>query len=128
MRRWSAASQNKMESAKLSVWDYVVFAIMLALSSAIGIYHGCKRKQQTTREYLTAGGSMHWFPISVSLLASFVSAVGLLGLSSEIYTFGVQHILTMLAVTVMLLLSAWIYAPIFYRTKVTSANEVCFQW
>ncbi len=115
-----------MEPVKLSVWDYVIFAIMIALSSAIGIYHGCKRKQQTTREYLTAGGSMHWFPISVSLHASFVSAVSLLGLAAEIYTFGIQRCLTVLAFTLMLLLSAWIYAPIFYRNKVTSANEVCY--
>eukprot|EP00794_Sanderia_malayensis_P018247 gene18247-20067_t len=112
-----------MVSSKLSIWDYVIFSLMLVLSSAIGLYYGLRRKQQTTREYLTAGGSMHWFPISISLLASFVSAVGLLGLPAEIYTFGIQHFLTGIGFALIMLLSAWIYAPIFYRTKVTSANE-----
>ena len=108
----------------LSVWDYLVFVLMLILSSAIGIYYGYKGRQKSTKEYLTASGSMHWLPISVSLLASFLSAIALMGIPSEIYTYGIQYFITYLSFVVMLLLSAWIYAPIFYQTKVTSANEV----
>ncbi len=109
----------------ISVWDFVIFGLMLAFSSAIGIYYGCKRKQRTTtREYLTASGKLHWAPISVSLLASFFSGVGLLGLPSEVYTYGIQHVINGLSFVLMMVLSAWIYAPIFYRTEVTSANEV----
>lgn len=110
--------------ASLSVWDYLVFALMLILSSAIGIYYGYKGRQKSTKEYLTASGSMHWLPISVSLLASFLSAIALMGIPSEIYTYGIQYFITYLSFVAMLLLSAWIYAPIFYQTKVTSANEV----
>jgi len=107
----------------LSVWDYLVFVLMLILSSAIGIYYGYKGRQKSTKEYLTASGSMHWLPISVSLLASFLSAIALMGIPSEIYTYGIQYFITYLSFVAMLLLSAWIYAPIFYQTKVTSANE-----
>eukprot|EP00112_Aurelia_sp_Birch-Aquarium-sp1_P003761 Seg1422.13 transcript_id=Seg1422.13/GoldUCD/mRNA.D3Y31 product="Sodium-coupled monocarboxylate transporter 2" protein_id=Seg1422.13/GoldUCD/D3Y31 len=107
----------------LSVADYLVFALMLLLSSAIGIYYGWKGKQTSTKEYLTAGGSMHWMPISISLLASFVSAVALMGIPSEIYTYGIEYFITYLSFVAMLMLSAQVYAPIFYQTKVTSANE-----
>ena len=108
----------------LSVVDYLVFALMLLLSSAIGIYYGWKGKQTSTKEYLTAGGSMHWMPISISLLASFVSAIALLGIPSEIYTYGIEYFITYFSFVAMLMMSAGIYAPIFYQTKVTSANEV----
>ncbi|XP_065070595.1 sodium-coupled monocarboxylate transporter 1-like [Rhopilema esculentum] len=107
----------------LSAVDYVVFALMLLFSSVIGIYYGYKGKQTTTKEYLTASGSMHWMPISISLLASFLSAIALMGIPSEIYTYGIQYLITYLSFVAMLLLSAMIYAPIFYQTKVTSANE-----
>lgn len=109
--------------SSLSVWDYLVFGLMLVLSSLIGIYYGYKGRQKSTKEYLTASGSMHWMPISVSLLASFLSAIALIGIPSEIYTYGIQNFITYLSFVVMLLLAAWIYAPIFYQTKVTSANE-----
>ena len=110
--------------ASLSFWDYLVFALMLILSSAIGIYYGYKGRQKNTEEYLTASGNMHWLPISVSLFATFLSAIAIMGIPAEVYTYGIQYFMTYLSFMAMPLISAWIYAPVFYRTKVTSANEV----
>ena len=108
----------------LSPVDYIVFVLMLVLSSTIGIYYGIKGKQKSTKEYLTASGSMHWLPISVSMLATFVSAIALMGIPSEIYTYGIQYFITVLSFVIMLSVGALVYAPIFYKTQVTSANEV----
>eukprot|EP00112_Aurelia_sp_Birch-Aquarium-sp1_P018255 Seg4332.2 transcript_id=Seg4332.2/GoldUCD/mRNA.D3Y31 product="Sodium-coupled monocarboxylate transporter 2" protein_id=Seg4332.2/GoldUCD/D3Y31 len=112
-----------MAAVSLSVWDYLVFGLMLLLSSSIGIYYGYKGKQTTTREYLIASGSMHWIPISISLIASFISAIALMGIPSEVYTYGIEYIVSFFGYVIILLLAAQIYAPIFYQTKVTSANE-----
>ena len=71
---------------QLSVWDYVIFAFMLVLSSLIGLYYSYKGRKKSIEEYLMAGQQIHWFPISVTLLASFISAIELLGLPAEIYT------------------------------------------
>eukprot|EP00795_Rhopilema_esculentum_P011647 gene11647-21892_t len=109
--------------AGLSVWDYVVFGVMLISSSIIGIYYGCKAKGRSTKEYLIAGGSMHWFPISMSLLASFFSAVGLMGIPAEVYTYGVSFIFHVIGFTTTMILAAHVYAPIFYKSRITSANE-----
>ena len=108
----------------LSVWDYIVFGLMLVLSSAVSLYYGYKGKQKSTKEYLTASGSMHWMPISISLMATFLSAIALMGMPSEVYTYGVQYFVSYFSVIAMVLSSALIYAPIFYKTQVTSANEV----
>ena len=109
---------------QLSVWDYVIFAFMLVSSSLIGLYYGYKGRKKSTEEYLMAGQQMHWFPISVTLLASFISAIGLLGLPAEIYTYGMQFSLTVFSIILNLSVAAHIYAPLLYRLKVTSANEV----
>jgi len=63
-----------------SVWDYVVFGGVLAISASIGIYYGCTGgKQKTTSEFLMADRKMHLLPVTLSLLASFMSAITLLG-------------------------------------------------
>ena len=59
---------------KFSPWDYVVFSLVLALSAAIGLFYGCTGgKQKTTKEFLMADRKMNFFPVALSLLASFMS-------------------------------------------------------
>eukprot|EP00112_Aurelia_sp_Birch-Aquarium-sp1_P023617 Seg7099.1 transcript_id=Seg7099.1/GoldUCD/mRNA.D3Y31 product="Sodium-coupled monocarboxylate transporter 2" protein_id=Seg7099.1/GoldUCD/D3Y31 len=113
-----------MVAAKLSVWDYIVFGVMLASSSVIGIYYGIKSRHKSTKEYLTAGGNMHWFPISLSIFASFFSAVGLMGVPAEVFTYGIQFYAHIIGFVLTMIISATIFAPVFYRNRITSANEV----
>jgi hypothetical protein len=53
------------------IFDYIVFAAMLIVSSWIGIYFAffAKIKQNTTSQYLMGGKTMGIFPISMSLIA-----------------------------------------------------------
>ena len=115
-----------MEDAiTVTVLDYVVFAVLLVLSSTIGIYYGCLQKT-STKDFLLAGGDMHWFPVSLSLMATFYSAVGMMGVPSGVYTFGFSFIVRLIGFWVTLVLAAKVYAPIFYATRITSANEVSY--
>ena len=109
-----------------SILDYVLFGLMLAVSSVIGIYFACGGKQSSTKEYLMAGKDMTWFPLFVSLMASYLSAITLLGVPSEIYTYGIQYLCLILSYPILVCCAAFIYCPIFYRLNVTSSNEVCF--
>lgn len=60
--------------------DYVVFAIVLLISLGIGVYYAIVgRKTQSTAEFLMASRSMGTLPVALSLLASFMSAITLLG-------------------------------------------------
>ena len=59
-----------MEETYFQWPDYLIVAIVLTLSAAIGFYYACTGdKQRTTKEYLLADGNMHWFPVGCSLLA-----------------------------------------------------------
>jgi hypothetical protein len=50
-----------------SIPDYIVFAAMLVVSAAIGVYYACAGgKQQSTREFLMANNSMRFLPLSLS--------------------------------------------------------------
>jgi len=55
--------------------DYIVFAVMLIVCGIIGIYFGFIKKSSGEDEYLVGGRNMKTFPISLSLLASFISGI-----------------------------------------------------
>ena len=114
-----------MAERTFHVLDYVVFGLMLMISAAIGIYHGCTGgKQRTTSEYLLGNRSMKTFPIAISLLASYLSAITLLGVPSEIFTYGAQYSVLLLSYFGLTATAAIIFAPIFHRLQLTSAHEV----
>lgn len=64
------------------------------------------------------------FPVSLSILASFMSAVTILGTATEMYRFGTQYMVIMLSYFIVIPSAAYLYMPVFYRLEVTSAYEV----
>lgn len=63
-------------SLKISLfneYDYLVFALMLGISLAIGVYFGwIDKSEKTGDEYLHGSGKMKIVPIAVSLLARYM--------------------------------------------------------
>lgn len=110
---------------KFSVVDYVVFSIMLLISALIGIWYGCGPggRQKTTAEYLLANRKMGALPVAISLLVSYLSAITLLGVPSEIYTYGAQYYVLILSYPIICGTMAIIFVPMFRRVKITCANE-----
>ncbi|KAI5641345.1 sodium:solute symporter family domain-containing protein [Phthorimaea operculella] len=105
--------------------DYLVFGVMLLLSALIGIYFAffASKKQNTTSEYLMGGKTMGMFPISMSLIASYISGISLLGLPAEMYTYGTQLWTIVLSEWAVSLTIAIIYLPVFYNLQITSTYE-----
>jgi len=109
-----------------TAWDYVVFAILLVLSSGIGLYFAfvSRKKVATTDDYLMAGRSMGVWPVALSLLASFMSAITLLGTPAEIAIFGTQYWLIGIAYCMVIPITNYVFLPVFYRLNLTSVFEV----
>lgn len=66
---------------------------------------------------------MHVLPVAFSLMASFMSAITLLGVSAEIYFHGIQFILINISYIIGTPIAAFIFLPVFYKLKVTSVYE-----
>ncbi|ELK10337.1 Sodium-coupled monocarboxylate transporter 1 [Pteropus alecto] len=106
------------------VWDYVVFAAMLAISAVIGIYYAfAGNSQHTSKEFLTGGRSMNPVPVALSLTASFMSAVTVLGTPTDVYRFGVIFSLFGITYFLVVVISAEVFLPVFYRLGITSTYE-----
>lgn len=104
--------------------DYLVFLFMLFLCVLIGIYFGFMQKTSSSEaEYLMGGRNMMVFPIALSLVASFISGITLLGLPTEIYSYGIQYVYVVGGVCLMGLVMGYMYLPVFQKLNITSTYE-----
>ncbi|XP_051890725.1 sodium-coupled monocarboxylate transporter 1 [Pristis pectinata] len=110
--------------AQFSVWDYVVFIVMLLVSVFIGVYHAVKaRAQQSNSQFLLGGRQMRAVPVAMSLTASFMSAVTVIGTPAEVYRYGAIFLIFCISYSIVAIVSAEIFLPIFYRLNITSTYE-----
>ncbi|XP_017764407.1 PREDICTED: sodium-coupled monocarboxylate transporter 2-like isoform X1 [Eufriesea mexicana] len=107
------------------VIDCAVFAGMLAVSAIIGVYQAYKsrKNEDAVREYLVGGQNMSIFPITMSLIASYISGITILGLPAEMYVYGTQFWSVVIADSFVSLTMAIVYLPVFYDLGITSSYE-----
>ena len=120
-----AYSFETKKIAPFTTADYALFGLMLAGSAFIGIFYAFKdRKRNNTKEFLLAGGKMNPIPVSLSILASFMSAITLLGTPAEMYNYTTMYWYIGLGYLLVVAAAAHLFIPVFYRLRVTSAYEV----
>ncbi|KAK3580515.1 hypothetical protein CHS0354_009467 [Potamilus streckersoni] len=109
---------------QFEAWDWVLFALILGISAAIGIYYAfIGRKNQTTGEFLMGNRNMKLIPVAVSILVSFMSAILILGTPAEMYTEGTQYFIYLFGMIIAVILAALIFVPLLYPLKLTSSFE-----
>ncbi|KAM7423023.1 hypothetical protein PAMA_010857 [Pampus argenteus] len=110
--------------ATFSVWDYVVFAGTILGASGIGLFQAIRnRKETSSEEFLLGGRQMTAVPVAMSLTASFMSGITVIGTPAEAYRFGVAYWLFGFSYAIMSAITAEIFVPLFYRLGITSAYE-----
>ena len=87
---FSSTLRPVLEKTKnvLTPWDYLSFVALLAVSALVGVYFAVadRKTQGTTTGYFLGNRSMHPIPTAFSLMASFISAIIMLGGPAEVYT------------------------------------------
>uniref|UniRef100_A0A4W3JA86 Solute carrier family 5 member 8 n=1 Tax=Callorhinchus milii TaxID=7868 RepID=A0A4W3JA86_CALMI len=107
-----------------TAWDYLVFALTLLISGLIGIYYAVKGKgQETSMDFLMGNRQMSVLPVALSLTASFMSAVTVLGSPFEVYRFGAIFSLFALSQLFTMFITSEIFLPVFYRLGIASTYE-----
>ncbi|KAK1796495.1 hypothetical protein P4O66_009526 [Electrophorus voltai] len=110
--------------AIFSVWDYVVFAAMVLGAAVVGLFQAIRgRKGSSSTEFLLGGRQMTAVPVAMSLTASFMSGITVIGTPSEAYIYGTPFWLFAFSYTIMSTISAEIFVPLFYRLGITSTYE-----
>uniref|UniRef100_A0A3Q1CUJ7 Solute carrier family 5 member 5 n=1 Tax=Amphiprion ocellaris TaxID=80972 RepID=A0A3Q1CUJ7_AMPOC len=105
--------------------DYIVFAAMLSVSMAIGLFQALRKgpKDVSADDFFTGGRSMPAVPVGLSLCASFMSAVQVLGVPAEALRYGFKFLYMCLGQSINSLLTAYLFLPVFFRLGITSTNQ-----
>ncbi|KAI4902978.1 hypothetical protein NFI96_000541 [Prochilodus magdalenae] len=110
--------------ATFSVWDYVVFAGLVLAAAGIGLFQAIRgRKETSSAEFLLGGRQMTAVPVAMSLTASFMSGITVIGTPAEAYIYGTPFWLFSFSYAIMSTISAEIFVPLFYRLNITSTYE-----
>ncbi|XP_034235192.1 putative sodium-dependent multivitamin transporter isoform X2 [Thrips palmi] len=112
-----------MES-QFGIVDYVVLAAMLTISSSIGLYFRFSGgRQKTNSEFMYADGRLSAFPLACSLMSSFISAVTILGVSAENYSYGTMFVVNNVAYAIGVLISTFLFVPVYFNAGVNGAYQ-----
>ncbi|KAM9535393.1 sodium-coupled monocarboxylate transporter 1-like [Salvelinus alpinus] len=110
--------------ASFSVWDYVVFVGTVLGAAGIGLFQAIRgRKNTSSDEFLLGGRQMTAVPVAMSLTASFMSGITVIGTPAEAYRFGAAFWIFGISYAIMSIITAEIFVPLFYRLGITSTYE-----
>ncbi|XP_059181535.1 sodium-coupled monocarboxylate transporter 1 [Centropristis striata] len=111
-------------TSSFAVADYVVFSLMLLVSAAIGVYYAwADRGQRSSGDFLMGGRRLTALPVSLSLAASFMSAITVLSNPAEVYRYGASIGFYGLSYVITMVVTSEIFLPVFYRLAITSTYE-----
>ncbi|XP_077488579.1 sodium-coupled monocarboxylate transporter 2-like [Amblyomma americanum] len=113
-----------MAAAQFAVRDYVVLVGFLVLSAGIGVFFAWRdRRNKSNKQFLTANKELGWVPVSMSMMASFLSSIAILGLPSEVFVRGATIWTGAISSSIAVLVAAFVFLPMYYKMDITSINE-----
>ncbi|TNN49724.1 Sodium-coupled monocarboxylate transporter 1 [Liparis tanakae] len=117
-------SEGSLAAGSFVAADYAVFAVMLLVSAAVGVYFAwMDRGQASLGDFLMGGRSLTALPVSLSLTASFMSAITVLSNPAEVYRYGASIGFYVLSYMMTMVVTSEIFLPVFYRLAITSTYE-----
>jgi sodium-coupled monocarboxylate transporter 8/12 len=110
-------------SSLFTSFDYGILISSLLISTVIGLAHGVKFSSRgctfgkSTDEYFLASGNLGLVPVTLSLVASSISPMTMLGLPVEVYSHGFSIWFFVIGEFLGCVLAALFCIPIFFTLK-----------
>ena len=110
---------------KLQTADYLVFFIYIISVSAYGyyIYHKKKSKTTDSKDFFLAEGSLTWWAIGASLIASNISAEHFIGMSGSGFALGLAISTYEWMAAATLIIVAIFIIPIYLKNKIATMPQ-----
>lgn len=105
---------------RLQIEDYVVFLIYFIVVAAYGYYVYTKKKALTTdsKDFFLAEGSLTWWAIGASLIASNISAEHFIGMSGSGFALGLAISTYEWMAAATLIIVAVVFIPLYLKNKI----------
>ncbi|GAA3939914.1 sodium/solute symporter [Chitinophaga oryziterrae] len=104
----------------LQFLDYVVFLVYFVIVAGYGFYIYQKKKRSTTdsKDFFLAEGSLTWWAIGASLIASNISAEQFIGMSGSGFAIGLAISTYEWMAAATLIVVAVFFLPIYLKNKI----------
>jgi SSS family solute:Na+ symporter len=104
----------------LQFLDYVVFLVYFLIVAGYGFYIYQKKKRSTTdsKDFFLAEGSLTWWAIGASLIASNISAEQFIGMSGSGFAIGLAISTYEWMAAATLIVVAVFFLPIYLKNKI----------
>ena len=104
----------------LSSKDYLVFLLYFVLIVAYGywIYNRKKKENTSSKDYFLAEGSLTWWAIGASLIASNISAEQFIGMSGSGFKMGLAIATYEWMSAATLIIVAVFFIPVYLKNKI----------
>ncbi len=105
---------------KLQTFDYIVFLIYFVIVATYGywIYNRKKKAQTDSKDFFLAEGSLTWWAIGASLIASNISAEQMIGMSGSGFKMGLAISTYEWMAAVTLIIVAVFFIPVYLKNKI----------
>ncbi|MEJ7739973.1 MAG: sodium/solute symporter [Chitinophagaceae bacterium] len=107
-------------NSKLASIDYMIFIVYFIIVSTYGIYiYRRKKKASTdTKDFFLAEGSLTWWAIGASLIASNISAEQFIGMSGNGFLVGIGvAAYEWIAAIALIIVAVW-FIPVYLKNKI----------
>jgi len=113
----------------LDTKDYVVFFIYFIIVTAYGLYIYNKKKSVSTgsKDYFLAEGSLTWWAIGASLIASNISAEQFIGMSGSGFKMGLAIATYEWMAAATLIVVAVFFIPVYLKNKISTMPQFLSQ-
>lgn len=104
----------------LSTSDYIVFFVYFILIVAYGIwiYNRKKKEKESSNDYFLAEGTLTWWAIGASLIASNISAEQFIGMSGSGFQMGLAIATYEWMAAITLIIVAVFFIPVYLKNKI----------
>ncbi|MBC7912632.1 MAG: sodium/sugar symporter [Pyrinomonadaceae bacterium] len=113
----------------LDTKDYIVFLIYFVIVAGYGLYIYNKKKSESSgsKDYFLAEGSLTWWAIGASLIASNISAEQFIGMSGSGFKMGLAIATYELMAAITLVIVAVFFIPVYLKNKIFTMPQFLHQ-
>ncbi|GGI23131.1 sodium/sugar symporter [Pedobacter mendelii] len=118
-----------MKNNLLDTKDYIVFLIYFVIVAAYGLYIYNKKKSASTgsKDYFLAEGSLTWWAIGASLIASNISAEQFIGMSGSGFKMGLAIATYEWMAAATLIVVAVFFIPVYLKNNISTMPQFLHQ-
>src|ERR1700748_2176242 len=104
----------------LHLADYIVFLIYFVIVASYGywVYQRKRKAQTNSKDYFLAEGSLTWWAIGASLIASNISAEQMIGMSGSGFRLGLAISTYEWMAAATLVIVAVFFIPVYLKNKI----------